>query len=244
MKHSTWKPLLALSLMSILGACAAPQSEKDLLLEAQFCLDTAASSEVAGCLSKISHIRNSAASALRCAGGFISQELTSPENLGGAINALMDDNSGSLTLLGALKMDSDDVAAATAAECNASGSSSYMLLGAMARSSTKLGTVLGNNASVDCTGKTALECSVASIEEGINELVGSGSTLQPEEISAAIEAIGSTVSVVYDTTCGSAKANEDICGMIDEALQGVDISNTQAVGDKLLEYWQQYITSP
>lgn len=238
MKYSsTLTPLLAIGLLSFLGACAAPQSEKDMMLEAQFCMDTANSSEIDGCLSKISHLKTEAASALRCAGGFIKAELTSPENLGEAINALMDDGGGAVTMLGALKMSTDAEAEQTFKECNASGSSSYMLLGAMSRSSTKLATVLSSNASSDCT---TLACSVDEVKKGLEELLNPA-TMDQTEVTAAINTIGETISVVYEVSCTGKKANTDICGMIDEAL-GPDaaaiVADAGQLGDKLLTYWK------
>lgn len=244
MKQPVWKPLLALGLLSMLGACAAPQSEKDLLLEAQFCMDKASATEVSGCVDKISHIRNEAASALRCAAGFIREELTSPENLSQAIDALSDGNSDPITLLGVLKMSSDSVAEQTAAECNASKKSSYMLLGAMSRSSTKLGTVLGGAASADCTGLTSLQCSVANVQAGIDELVAtSPAHLTGPEIEAAITTIGDTVAVVYDTSCSGSGTKDDICKMIDDALADAGIAtptstSTEEFGKALLDYWK------
>lgn len=245
MKQPVWKPLLALGLISMLGACAAPQSEKDLLLEAQFCMDKASATEVSGCVDKISHIRNEAASALRCAAGFIREGLTSPENLSQAIDALSDGNSDPITLLGVLKMSSDSVAEQTAAECNASKKSSYMLLGAMSRSSTKLGTVLGD-ASVDCKtlGLTPLQCSVANVQAGIDELVATNpANLTGPEIEAAITTIGDTVAMVYDTSCSGSGTKDDICKMIDDALADAGIAtptftSTEEFGKALLDYWK------
>ena len=243
--------ILSLGMVATLTACEE-QSEKDMVMEAQYCLDKSDASSAQACLSSISGLQSAQANALRCAAGFISAGVTSTANLSAAFTAIQNNNSaGTTTLLAALDFsDSTDVndstASKTANYCNLSNQPGLALIGAMARSATVLASAT-NMASCSGSGDP-LGCAAGELETTINSIVtdynthGQNLTQQNEE---TVTAIVSAVQTVYAATCGTNSGSSDICGPINTAIAqtGVNISTTDpaelvALGLELLQKWK------
>jgi hypothetical protein len=234
--------ILSLGIVATLTACEE-QSEKDMVAEAQFCLDKATdSSSVNSCLAGISSLNSAQANALRCAGGFIGAGVTSAENLSSAITSIAN-NGNSVTLLTALSLGNVNVANSTATYCSLSQQADLALFGAMAKSAT----VLANAATSLSSCSDLANCDTSEIEDTITDLINDLQSGTPSQNSKdTVEAIASSVQVVYTTTCGtSSSSNEDICGPINSALAqaGVDINTTNTqdlvdLGLELLKKWK------
>lgn len=230
---------------ALLSGCQAEQTEKDMLAEAQFCLDKATDQTSSdACMSKISGLTSPQAYTLRCAAGFIGAEITSPANLSTALNAI-GDGAGTTSMLSALSFPSTTAAINTFNDCNQSGQSGLKLIGAMAKSATVLANAAGSLAS--CADITS--CDPQQLESTMADLLanltaGGDSQAQAEEV---ITAIVSSIQTVHASTCGgSADTNTDICGQINAAVaeSGMDIATSDpaeilAIGRELLSQWQQ-----
>lgn len=236
------KNLTTLILASALGLGLTgcdQQSEKDIIAEAQYCLDKATTqAQASACTSSLAGIESKAAYTLKCAAGFISAGVTSPERLTQALDAVKESGAGTTVLLASLNFGSNSLAIQTADDCNKSGKSSLTLISAMAKSAT----VLSNAASVlgSCNTANPLDCDTTAIENAIDAIV-----LDPTDPAnqETLEAVGSTIQSVYSVTCGGANnANSDICGDINKALTdaGVSMSGSALdIGLALLEKWKQ-----
>jgi hypothetical protein len=144
--------ILSLGMVATLTACEE-QSEKDMIAEAQFCLDKASdSASVNSCLSGIASINSAQANALRCAGGFISAGVTSAENMSKAITTIQ--NGGDSTaLLAVLNLGDTGEASKTATYCSLSKQADLALFGAMAKSATILANAAAQLGLGSCDGR-------------------------------------------------------------------------------------------
>lgn len=224
---------------ALLTGCEAEQTEKDMIAEAQFCMDEARDAASANaCVSKISGLTSQQAYTLRCAAGFISAQVTSAENLSKALDALSDQGAGATSMLTVLNFNDPALANKTALDCNRSGQKGLALIGALAKSSTALADAAGKLGLGSCGAdlnscQSALEDTIADILQNPN------STAAIE----AVEAIGGSIQTVYSATCGGASvANSSICSDINEAATtaGINIATADiaAIGKALLEQWQ------
>ncbi|MGE5086305.1 MAG: hypothetical protein ACM3MG_08415, partial [Bacillota bacterium] len=207
--------ILSLGMVATLTACEE-QSEKDMISEAQFCLDKASNStSVNSCLSGIASLNSAQANALRCAGGFISAGVTSADNLSSAITSIQN-NGNSVTLLTALSFGDVSLANNTANYCALSDQADLALFGAMARSAT----TLANAASQLGSCSNISSCDTTQMSTAINSLITDLQSQTPSQNAKdTAEAIASSVQTVYSSTCGtSSSSNQDICGPINTAL--------------------------
>ena len=229
--------ILAATLGLGLSGCNE-QTEKDMIAEAQFCLDKATTAAQAKtCTSGIASLQSKSAYQLKCAAGFISAGITSPEKLSKALDAVKENGAGTTVLLASLNFGSNDLAIQTADDCSKSGKSSLTLISAMAKSAT----VLTNAASVlgSCNTANPLDCDTQAIEDAINAII-----LDPTDPAneQTLEAVGSTIQTVYSATCGGTNnGNTDICNDINKALTdaGVSMSGSPIdIGLALLDKWK------
>lgn len=236
--NKTTAGLLAMTLAAFLMGCEAEQTEKDMLAEAQFCLDKATAATASACMSKIQGLTSPQAYALRCAEGFISAGVTSPQNLSDAVTSISTPGQGTSAMLSALSFSDVNSANATFNSCNLSNQSGLALMGAMAKSATVLASAGGVLASCSTTG-----CDVSgAIGSLVTDFQDGTLSTQNEE---TVTAITSSIITVYETSCGTAAANTELCGQIDTAATaaGVDITNLTAaeqleLGKQLLTQWQ------
>lgn len=227
--------VLALGIAVLLSGCEAEQTEKDMLAEAQYCLDKATAATANACMAKISGLTAPKAYALRCAAGFIAEDITSSKNLAEAMTAISE-NSGAVGLLSAISFDDQTTANTTFEYCRLSQQGGFALIGAMAKSATILKTAAGSLAS--CSTDPA-GCQQA-ISDGLDKLI---STPDPEQVGAIVDA----VSTVYETSCsGADSTNNEMCKQIDTAAAeaNVDITNLSEeqkakLGEELLKQWQK-----
>lgn len=218
--------LLTLSLTSpLLTGCEAEQTEKDLLAEAQYCLDDAQSETQAdACMTKISGLNSERANELKCSAGFYT--VASPENLSEALNSMSDSGGSTTSVLGVLAFSDKARATATFNYCNDSGSDGLKLLGAMAKTATILSDLGLGSGDPE-----------AQISAALAALSGNGGATATE--------IGETIQAVYSASCEIGMANEDMCGSISDALAAnpsVDISDpaqASAIGQLLIDQWNQ-----
>lgn len=224
---------------ALLTGCEAEQTEKDMIAEAQFCLDEARDAASANaCMSKINGITSPNAYTLRCAAGFISSGITSAANLSSALTAISD-GGGPTDMLTALNFGDVSLVNNTAEYCNQSGQKGLALIGAMAKSATALSNAAELLNLGSCGGDLS-GCDTAAIESAINDIIADPNSPAAVE---AIEAIGSSIQTVYSVTCGGTNnANTDICGDINQAAAtaGIDMSTADinAIGQALLAQWQ------
>ncbi|WP_413943267.1 hypothetical protein [Bdellovibrio sp. HCB-162] len=233
--------ILAMSLAALLTGCEAEQTEKDMLAEAQFCLDKATdSSSATACMSKIEGLTSEKAYALRCAAGFIGAEVTSPENLSNALNAI-NGNAGAAGMLSALTFPSVSSINSTFSDCNKSGSAGMKLIAAMAKSATTLASI----APMGSCGADLSGCDTAEITQSINDLI-TGLNANDPDAESTVTTIVTSIQTVYTSTCGSGTStNDEICGQITSAVSnsGYDIATTDpaqlvAIGKELLQNWK------
>nr|BFD60668.1 hypothetical protein CKG001_27750 [Bdellovibrio sp. CKG001] len=226
---------------ALLTGCEAEQTEKDMIAEAQFCMDKARDEASANaCVSKIAGLTSPQAYTLRCAAGFISAEVTSAENLSKALDAMTDQGAGATSMLTVLNFNNDiDLANQTALDCNRSGQKGLALIGALAKSSTALADAASKLGLGSC-GADLNSCQSA-IEDTIADILQNPNSTAAVE---AVEAIGGSIQAVYSATCGGTSvANSSICSDINQAAAaaGIDIATEQnlaEIGKALLEQWQ------
>ena len=248
--HSRFTTLFAsLGLAFSLAACS-PQSDKDKLMEAQFCLDEADQGEAAACVSPIANLQSSTSYVLQCSAKLIDSGITTPSNLAQALSSISDSGSNSTTeLLTLLNMGDTTIANQTADLCTKSGQPGFALLGALAKSATVLASA--SNLFGSCNDISS--CDLSNMQDTIDELkkaldgnAGTVSTISLSDAQDQVEVIAGAVQSVYTVTCGAANTNADLCGPINQALSDAGITNvtslTQAelinLGTKLLNQWQ------
>lgn len=235
--------MMTLSLGMLLTGCQSAQSEKDMIAEAQFCLDEANDANSAGaCINKISGLNSPQANTLRCAAGFIAAEVTSPKNLSTALNAI-NDGAGAPALMSALSFPSVDLAKTTFEYCNASSQNGLKLIGAMAKSATILASIATGLPS--CSSET--NCDASAIEATLSNLITALDNGNNPAANESVIEIVSSVQAVYSSTCsGNTNSNADICKQINTAIadSGYNV-NTQdqaellAIGKELLSQWKK-----
>ncbi|WP_413295133.1 hypothetical protein ACLSU7_08640 [Bdellovibrio sp. HCB185ZH] len=248
MVHSKFTALIAgLGLAATLVGCSA-QSDKDKLMEAQFCLDESTSATAQSCVSSIAYMQSSQSYALQCAAGFIASGVTTPANLSQALDSISNSSNSSVALLSALNMGDVTLASETADYCSKSGQVGFSLLGAMAKSATSIASAASSLGLGSCSTDIS-QCDTSQLESTIEEIQKTlnsdpGATLSVSEAEAAVEAVASSIQTVYTTTCGSGSANKDICDPIQKAITdaGVDITDPNldlvALGKELLSQWK------
>ncbi|HWU44437.1 MAG TPA: hypothetical protein VN132_13395, partial [Bdellovibrio sp.] len=203
--------LFLFGLLSLLTACS-PQTQKDQIADAQFCLDKAQDASTANaCVAKIASIQSPEANALRCAAGFIGSGVTKPENLSKALNAIKDSNNGgssATTMMSFLNLGSDADATKIFNYCAASDNKGMALIAAMARSATTLINIVGPSFD-PATGAAQLETVINNIA------VAYANDPTDSSIQDTLSSIGDSVGTVYEMTCGgSNQGNSDICKSI------------------------------
>ncbi|MEK2690042.1 hypothetical protein [Bdellovibrio sp. GT3] len=220
-----------LSCAALLAGCEGPQSEKDMIMEAQYCLDKASPSTAQSCVSGIASLTSENAYAIRCAAGFLQSEVTSASNLAEAFTALSEDGD-TATMLSILNFKNGDTALAneTADYCTKSGSAGLALMGAMAKSATALASSTSTFPS--CAGGIS-ECDPDEITDLISDIeasltAGSGDPGYATAIDT-ITAVAESVQAVYAISCGQSGANQDICGPINEALTQASITPEELI---------------
>lgn len=236
--------LLSFGLM----ACEAEQTEKDIVAEAQFCLNKARGpAAVDNCVAPLAGLSSFYAYELKCAAGFIKADITSPENLSKALTAISDSSSSPTVMLAALSFPSNVNINTTFDNCNNSGRPGLKLIAAMAKSATSLNSLTSGSCSGDlnCMGQEI----ASSMEEIAKTLLNqSGATMSQQEAEEAVTTVVESIQAVYQTTCsGSYNANSDICKQINTAATqaGVQDFMTQdpdkivALGLQLLEQWKK-----
>ncbi|MGZ3770207.1 MAG: hypothetical protein ACXVCP_17430 [Bdellovibrio sp.] len=226
--------ILALSLTAILSGCAQ-QSEKDMLAEAQFCLDKATNaSSVNTCMAKIDGLTSEQSYSLRCAGGFVSAGITSPANLATAMNS-MKQNASTASVLGVLAFDNQTLMDSTFDNCSKSGDAGLKLVAAM----SKTATVIYQLTNASGTIEQQMTNAITSI---ITNLTSNNAAAQAAAVASATQ-IGGAIQTVYQASCSLNSVNTQMCGSISGALAAapsinISTSSPQDIGAALLNYWQ------
>lgn len=227
--------ILTLGLSTLLTGCGE-QTEKDMLAEAQFCLDKATDASTAdACMTKIEGLTSKQSYSLRCAAGFIASQITQPATLSTALNS-MKENASTASVLGVLAFDSPTLADTTFTNCSLSGNSGLQLIAAMAKTATVISQLASGSGSIESQMQTAITNIITNLQSG-------DPTLQAQAVANAA-AIGSTIQTVYQTTCSiTVTVNTEMCASINGAIAaapGVDITNGNSsdIGAALLDYWQ------
>lgn len=254
MVNSKFTALIAgLGVVALLAGCEGAQSEKDMILEAQYCIDKADSSTVDSCLSGISSLASTNAYSLRCSAGFLKSGVTTASNMAAALTAIQN-NGGTATMLSILNFNgSTSLANWTADQCSQSGSSGLALLGAMAKSATALASAVSEFPSCSTAGGT-ITCDEAQMSQLLSDMEasltsGSAGAADYDKAIETVTAVVESVQAVYTASCGTGGGgNTDICGPINDALTSANITPSQLVsltdaqikdlGIQLLSQWQ------
>lgn len=225
---------------ALLTGCEAEQTEKDMIAEAQFCLDKARdASSAQACMSKIDGVTSANAYALRCAAGFISSGITTASNLSQALTALSEDGTGPADMLNVLNFGDVGLANQTTSYCIQSQQKGLQLISALAKSATALAGAANSLGLGSCSTNLA-DCDAAAIENVIDRLLNPAT--DPQVVADTLTAVGSSIQTVYTTTCGgTSSANTDICDDINQAAAtaGINIATADLdkIGEALLMQW-------
>lgn len=227
---------------ALLTGCEAEQTEKDMIAEAQFCMDKATDAVSAkACVDKIAGLTSPQSYTLRCAAGFIAADVTDAANLSKALQALSSNGSGATTMLTVLNFKNDkDLADETAKACNKSGQKGLALIGALAKSSTALAYATDKLGFASC-GADMAACQ-NSIEQAIDQIL-----LTPTAGAApeTLIAVGESIQSVYTATCGGTSvANTSICDDINQAAINANIpdiagADIDVLAQALLAQWKK-----
>jgi len=225
---------IAITLLCNLVGCA--QSDKDLLAEAQYCLDKATQTTAASCMSKISGLSSPQSYALRCAQGFITAGITSAQNLSDAVTSIKQ-GSGATGMLAALSFPNPnalDNAKTTFSSCSSSGQSGLALIGAMAKSATVFASIGGNAISL-CSDPTQTAACTSALTANMTSLISN-----PESATEIAEAVGT----VYDTTCSGATASSnEMCNQINSAAAAAGVDPSSMTSDQKKQFATQLLTT-
>jgi hypothetical protein len=225
--------VLALTATTALVSCGKKDADK--IGEAQLCLDKATQATAAECKAMVDGIEKSGAYAIRCSANFITEGFTQPARFKQAFDAF-DNNSTNnteafmsvMTFKSQTTIDENVTFANETFEyCNKTGSKGLMLLGTMASTSTTLSKV-ANTLTGGSSGTTP---DATQINQALNDLKNGNNP-------AAVQAIGTVVSSTYAASCQSGSgANQSICEQLNEALEGIDLSDPAAVGAAVVAKW-------
>ena len=231
--NKTTAGMIASALIIQITGCA--QSDKDLLAEAQYCLDKATQATAASCMSKISSLTSPQSYALRCAQGFITAGVTSAENLSDAVTAIKA-GSGATGMLAALSFPTLADAKTTFSACSSSGQSGLALIGAMAKSATLIASI-GGDAIAICSDPTkTAECKTA-LTTNMTTLINNPNSESAAEIADA-------VGTVYDTTCSGASASSsEICNQINTAADAAGVDPATMTSEQKKQFASQLLTN-
>lgn len=247
--NSKFTALVAsLGLVVSLAACS-PQSDKDKLMEAQFCLDEADQGEAAACVAPIANLQSSVSYVLQCSAKLIDSGITTPSNLAEALSSISGGSNSSTQLLTLLNMGDTAIANQTADLCTKSGQPGFALLGALAKSATVLASAsnqFGSCADISSCDLSNMQDTIDKLKNALDGDPGTVSTISLSDAQDQVEAIAGAIQSVYTVTCGTANANADMCNPINQALSDAGITNITSVsqaelialGTKLLNQWQ------
>lgn len=234
MRTQLAKTILVISTLAMttgLVSCGG-QKDADKVGEAQLCLDSATQGSASACVEKIADINTASANLLRCTAGFIDEGFTSATRLQNAFNALKAGSQSAESFMSVLAFTSKSTSALnltsaqqTATYCTLSGSKAYILLGSMSSTATSLAKIAGSfiNGATPAT----------------SDIVGAVTTALSDPTTKA--AVGTAVSTVYTSSCKTGtQVDTTLCGQMDTALTGVDLTNSTAVGNAILNYWNTH----
>jgi hypothetical protein len=229
------KPLkwvLGLTLTTGLLSSCGPK-EADKVGEAQLCIDHAAQGAAAACMDKIAGIESKGAYTLRCSAGFIDEGFTQPVRFKAAFDALSTNaTSNTEAFLGVLAFSSKSTSALnktfagdTYTNCVKSGAKGMMLLGSMATTATTLSALAGSY--------------VNGTQPDATQITGAITAALADPTAKA--AIGAAVATTYTSTCQTGQqADVTLCTQLNTALVGIDLANSTAVGNAILNYWSTH----
>lgn len=240
--------VLLMGLLSCgLMACEAEQTEKDIVAEAQFCLNKARGpAAVDSCVAPLAGLSSFYAYELKCAAGFVKAGVTDPANLSKALTAISDSSSSPTVMLAALSFPTDVNINTTFNDCNNSGRPGLKLIGAMAKSATTLSSL----GSPSCANPDPLLCAGEQIQSNISQMItdlNSGDSALEGAAKDNLTGIVDSIQTVYQTTCsGTYNANSDICNQINTAATQAGVQDFMTkdpqelvnLGLELLKQWQ------
>jgi hypothetical protein len=229
------KYLIALLFLS--AACSA--SERDLLGEAQICLDQAQPQTAQSCIDPIRSVHTREAEVLKCGAGFITEGFKDGTRILKAYRQMADPKQGTLSFFGTMTFSSHpnshsnrSFAREVDMHCQASGQPVYNMLSAISLAATTLSAAGG----VDW-----------SLQEPPTreEVLGAINTLRatkgsPQTVEAVRE-VGSALVRMFEKSCLQTKLRPTVlCRQIDAALRiAGGNKDTETTADRLLDIWSQ-----
>ena len=220
--------LVCLTSSSLILAACGGAKDIDKVAEAQNCLDTATSDQVAACVAKVDGLVTPAAYLIRCVGKFTKEGFNNPSKIANALSGISGggSTSGSMTMRAALAFSSESTPALNAASaqeamslCSLSNSKGLILLSGLSSTSTTLSSLVGQDPST---------LSGTDLQALMGTLSGN-----PQAESA----VGSAAATIYETNCTGSQSNSSgICQQFDSAVSTVPggTSNTSALGAQIM----------
>lgn len=220
----------AVSTMAISFVLVSCSKEKDIdkIADAQSCLDSASTSDVDTCVSKVDGLSSQGAFLIRCVGKFMKEGFNNPSKIAGAVSNLNggQGSSQSTAVMAALAFKAESTSAlnSTSAQqaftyCTEANSKGLILLSGLAQTATVLADLgLGSTSNLSGT--------------DLKNLMG---TLQGN--TTATTAVGSAVVSIYQSNCTSGNTTTgNFCQQFSSAIDSVGgTSNPASLGAKIME---------
>jgi hypothetical protein len=202
MNNATLVSVLAVVLSTaLLSGCET--EEKNLLAQAQACINDARPGNVGQCRQYLNNLSNEKSYLLRCSIDFIEQGFTA-KAMGKAFQAIAQSGSSqTATFMGFMAFSSTAAADQTYANCSKSGEGSYIVIASIAQVSTLAASVSGQLANINRE-------SGIDLTSGINTLIGDTTTHLT---------VGNAVRNAYSAACNTpANAGSPMCEKIVKAI--------------------------
>ncbi len=197
--------------------------EDNTIAKGQKCLDSATASSASDCLAMMGGLESAESYSIRCAARFIMNGLTTAR-VADAVESLKTTTAGqdpAGIMMGMFAFQTTAAADLAYADCNRSGSASFIYIGQVAR----MGTI------------------ITSVDPAIAAAIAAGTPIPPADIDAAIAAtigdaakeasLGATAVALAATQCSDPTKNVEVCTQINAAI-AANPGNNQAIGAALL----------
>jgi len=220
-----------------LPACSV--SQRDLLGEAQMCLDQAIPQNAQTCIDPIRAIDTREADILKCGAGFITEGFKDGTRILKAYRQMADPQQGTLSFFGTMTFSSHSGAhenRSFAREvdkyCQASGQPVYSMLSSISLAATTLSAAGGVNWTLE-EPPTKEE-----VREAIKAL---RSTKENPQTIEAVREVGSSLIRMFQKNCQQTKLRPTVlCKQIEAALRiAGNNKDTETTADRLLDIWSQ-----
>lgn len=203
------KVLFSIILLGSLAFVIGCETEEDnTIAKAQKCLDKTNAAGASTCLAMVSGLESTESYAIRCAARFLMDGLTTAR-VADAVESLKTTTAGqdpAAIMMGMFSFQSTTDANLAYADCNKSGSASFIYIGQVAR----MGTL------------------ITSFDPTIAADIAAGNPIDPADVDAAVDAalasgasnadIGETAIAIAASQCSVPGQNTEVCSQINAAI--------------------------